>query len=108
MSGNMIFLVLGSVYTSMLATGMVKNPSGMKDVMNPNLNGLTKLMSQPEGTLTAWTHMLALDLLAGRWMYLESLEKDRTARLPILFTLLSGPFGVLLYLATGRGKKKSA
>jgi hypothetical protein len=45
--------------------------------------------------------MLALDLFAGAWIFRESLRLSAPAwvRIPSLaFTLLAGPFGLLLFL----------
>jgi Domain of unknown function (DUF4281) len=106
MENNTIFVVLGGAYTAMLATGVATNPAGMKDVMNPNLDGLSKLLSQRQGTLTGWTHFLVFDLFVGRWIYLDSLERDKPARLAILGSFLAGPLGLLFYLTIGRRKER--
>ncbi len=108
MNSNFMFVVLGGFYTSLLAAGAASNPAGMKDIMNPNLNGIAKLLGQREGALTAWTHMIALDLLAGRWIYMDSLERGKPARISLLFTLFAGPCGLMMYLVTGKRKKKAA
>ena len=45
--------------------------------------------------------MLALDLFTGAWIYRQSRRLDAPAwvRVPSLFfTLMSGPFGLLLFL----------
>jgi hypothetical protein len=102
MENNTIFVLLGGAYTTMLAIGIAKNPAGMKDVMSPNLSGLTKLFSERQGTLTGWTHFLAFDLFVGRWIYLDSLEKGKPARLSILGSFLAGPLGLLFYLTLGK------
>jgi Domain of unknown function (DUF4281) len=107
MENNAIFIALGGAYTAMLATGVATNPSGMKAVMMPNLTGLTKLFSQREGTLTGWTHFLAFDLFVGRWIYLDSLEKGKPARLSILGSFLAGPLGLLFYLTIGKRLAKT-
>jgi hypothetical protein len=66
-----------------------------------SLEGIRRGLSTREGTLAAWSHMLALDLFAGAWIYRESLRLSAPAwvRIPSLaFTLLAGPFGLLLFL----------
>jgi hypothetical protein len=108
MSSNFMFVVLGGFYTTLLTAGVLTNPSGMKAIMNPNLDGITKLLGQRKGALTAWTHMIALDLLAGRWIYMDSLERGKPARISLLFTLFAGPCGLMMYLVTGKRKKKVA
>lgn len=108
MKNDVIFYVLASIYLSLLATGIVKNPKGMKEVMNPNLDGITKLLGDKQGAFTGWMHFLTFDLFVGRWMYLDSLEKGRPApRLAMLTTFLAGPAGLLGYLSVSdRSKKK--
>ena len=71
-------------------------------VRNPDLAGIVALLGTPEGATIAWAHFLAFDLLAGRWVYLDSRERGVSALLmaPILFfVLMLGPIGFLLYLA---------
>ncbi len=75
--------------------GLAKNP----DVMS--LGGIQTFLSTPSGTLAAWAHMLALDLFTGGWIYRQAqrLHAPGWVRIgSLLFTLLSGPFGLLLFL----------
>jgi hypothetical protein len=70
-----------------------------------DLNGLAYLLGNPVGAATAWLHLLAFDLFVGRWAYLDSRERNLPiwmTSLALFFTLMTGPFGMLLYLA-GRG-----
>jgi hypothetical protein len=50
----------------------------------------------------AWAHLLAFDLFAGRWIYLDGGERGLNPWLlaPVLvLTLLFGPLGLAAYLA---------
>src|SRR6266705_1226895 len=70
-------------------------------VANPKLSEVAALLGSPAGAAIAWVHFLAFDLLIGRWMYLDSREREISACLmaPMLFaTLMLGPIGLLLYL----------
>jgi hypothetical protein len=70
-------------------------------VMNPNLQGIQQLLGTPAGATIAWVHFLAFDLFVGRWVYLDSRERNISPLLvsPILFfVLMLGPLGFLLYL----------
>ena len=40
--------------------------------LNPNLEGIRRLLSSESGATIAWVHFLAFDLFVGRWAYLES------------------------------------
>jgi len=68
---------------------------------------LLRLLATPEGTTIAWAHFLTFDLFVGRWVYLESRERDLSVWLmaPVLFfVLMLGPLGLLLYFAV-RGRQ---
>ncbi|MEZ4730842.1 MAG: ABA4-like family protein [Caldilineaceae bacterium] len=71
------------------------------EVANPQLPQIAALLGTPAGATIAWVHFLAFDLFAGRWVYLDSREREISAWLisPILFlVLMLGPLGLLLYL----------
>lgn len=79
-----------------------KDQAGMSPADFTSLEGIRKGLGSKEGALAAWSHMLALDLFAGAWIYRESLRTNAPGwvRIPALaFTLLAGPFGLLLFLA---------
>ncbi|MEZ4767791.1 MAG: ABA4-like family protein [Caldilineales bacterium] len=66
-----------------------------------SLDGIRKGFGTREGALAAWTHMLALDLFAGAWIYRESMRLSAPVwvRVPsLVFTLMTGPFGLLIFL----------
>ena len=76
-------------------------PLSLYLVEHPTLAGLAAVLTHPAGVLIAWLHILALDLFAGRWIYLDSQERGipALAVVPVLWlTLLIGPIGLLLYL----------
>jgi hypothetical protein len=78
-------------------------------VMRPELTEVASLLGTTAGATIAWVHFLAFDLLAGRWIYLDSRERDLSVWLmgPILFlTLMLGPFGFLLYLLVRLAARK--
>jgi hypothetical protein len=70
-------------------------------VSQPTLSGVAALLGSAAGATIAWTHFLAFDLFVGRWIYLDSRERQINAWLmaPVLFlTLMLGPAGFLAYL----------
>lgn len=70
-------------------------------VLNPTLSGISTLLATEAGATIAWAHFLAFDLFVGRWVYLDSLQREIHPLLmaPILFMILMlGPIGFLLYL----------
>lgn len=65
------------------------------------LDGVTNALSTKPGALGAWSHMVALDLFTGAWIYRQCRRLNAPAwvRIPALFfTLMAGPFGLLLFL----------
>lgn len=70
-------------------------------LMNPTLSGVMALLATPAGATVAWVHFLAFDLFVGRWVYLDSQQKNISpwVMAPALFlVLMIGPAGYLAYL----------
>ena len=97
-------LVFGLAALNYVASLVLAVSAGRKGRQAPDftsLEGIRRGLGTKEGALAAWSHMLALDLFAGAWIYRESLRLDAPAwvRIPSLtFTLMAGPFGLLLFL----------
>ncbi|WP_437981287.1 ABA4-like family protein [Sorangium sp. So ce117] len=71
-------------------------------VNQPSLATVAPLLGSPAGATIAWVHFLAFDLFVGRWVYLDSRDRDISPWLmaPVLYlTLMLGPLGFSLYLA---------
>jgi hypothetical protein len=68
----------------------------------PTAAGVAALMSDPIAATISWAHFLAIDLFIGRWMYLDSRERNLSAWIvsPILgVAFMFSPIGFLFYLA---------
>lgn len=66
-----------------------------------SLEGVRKGLSTPQGALAGWTHMIALDLFTGAWIYRQCLKlkaPDWVRITTLGFTLMTGPFGLMLFL----------
>lgn len=77
----------------------------LAELANPQLAQIAALLGTPAGATIGWVHFLAFDLFVGRWVYLDSRERNLSAWLvsPILFfVLMFGPLGLLLYLLVRR------
>ena len=89
-------------YLLALLTGLrsgAMEDKGLPDLTS--LDGISAGLSTREGALSAWSHMLALDLFTGAWIYRQSnrLKAPAWVRITALFfTLMTGPFGLLLFL----------
>lgn len=65
------------------------------------LDGVLALFSQKEAVLVGWLHYLAFDLLVGTWEYADSKKSGIPHLLLVpclVFTLMAGPVGFLMYL----------
>lgn len=62
---------------------------------------VTSLFTQPWVVVAAWLHYLAFDFFVGCWI-LEKAKKEQIAHgwivIPMIFTFLFGPVGLLLFL----------
>lgn len=97
---DVVLAGLGLTYVGLLATGIARGEGGRPDLGDPE--SIRSGLGQPEAFLAGWTHYLAFDLLAGRWIWSEATAAGRTARLPLLLTWWAGPAGVALHLARRR------
>jgi len=97
---DVVLAGLGLTYVGLLASGISQGDGSLPDIADPD--SIRSGLGQPEAFLAGWTHYLAFDLLAGRWVWEQSLASGRTARLPLLLTWWAGPAGVTLHLARRR------
>jgi Domain of unknown function (DUF4281) len=75
-------------------------PTLLPVLLAPTLDGVREILATAAGTALAWAHFIAWDLFVGRWMYLDSRERDLSPVLmaPILLlTILLSPLGLLAY-----------
>ncbi|MBA4852839.1 ABA4-like family protein [Emticicia sp. BO119] len=64
------------------------------------LAGIKALFSEEQSVLAGWIHYLCFDLVAGTWIYKDSINKNinRIAvGICLFFCLMFGPIGFLLY-----------
>ena len=71
-------------------------------LLNPTLSAISASLATPAGSLAVWLHVLAFDLIAGRFIWLDGLSRGVGAPLRIAaltLALMFGPLGLLLHLA---------
>lgn len=113
-------VLLACVYAALivpLMAGWISDggPVGRPPADFTTLQGVMALFDSPGGTTIGWIHYLAFDLFVGIWIA-RNADRHAIARwvqLPILlFTLMAGPIGLLLYLMTrafvGKKPEKAA
>ncbi len=100
-------MVIGVMYVVSLVASF-SNPQ----TLSFDLNGIAALLGNPAGAATGWLHFLAFDLFVGRWVYLDSRERQLTpiwmVSITIFFVLMAGPFGLLLYLGLRYWRQRAA
>ena len=71
-------------------------------VASPTLRGVRDLLGTADGAAAGWAHLIAFDLFAGRWAWLDSRDRHVPALVMapvLLLTILFGPLGLGAYLA---------
>ncbi|MFW5819688.1 MAG: ABA4-like family protein [Bacteroidota bacterium] len=95
-SSGFAFILFGLVYIVLLIMNLETDPTAFSSLEN-----LKSLYSDPWLILLGWVHYLAFDLLAGVWIKSDSLNfgiHQKLIIIPLIFTFMTGPFGLLLYL----------
>ena len=67
-----------------------------------SLNGIVTLFKKasPESAAAGWLHYLAFDFWVGTWIIKHSVKEkisNKIIVLPLLFTFILGPVGILIY-----------
>lgn len=66
----------------------------------PELPGITRMFSSTLTVASAWLHLLAVDLFAGRQIYLDGLQQSIETRHSLVLCLLFCPVGMLSHFFT--------
>ena len=94
-----------AVYAALVAPQLARL---LPVVARPQLPVVAALLGTARGATIAWTHFLALDLFAGRWILLDSAARGSSGwwlRPVLLATLLFAPLGLGLYLLRRAGER---
>ena len=75
---------------------------GLMEADFSSLNGIVTLFKNatPESAAAGWLHYLAFDFWVGTWIIKHSRKEkisDKIIVLPLLFTFILGPVGILVY-----------
>ena len=90
---------IGLIYASLVLPNV---GAILETLLSPTLAAISMSLATPEGSLAVWLHVLAFDLLAGRFIWLDGLSRGVGAPLRIAsltLALMFGPIGLLLHLA---------
>lgn len=91
-------IVVGFAFAYIAALLVGEKPEGASFT---TLAGVMALFTSPWGVVTGWIHYLAFDFFVGCWI-LSDAKKRGTPHwwivVPLFFTFMFGPLGLLLYL----------
>ena len=91
-------VLLGSLYVAYLIMSLMSEaPGGMG-----SLEELMVAFTNPIMVVAAWVHYLVFDLFVGAWMVRDARRHNiphLSIVVPLVLTLMAGPFGLLLYIA---------
>lgn len=102
MLGPAVFALL---YLALLIAGPFADPPPPNSGSFFSLEGVQTIFENPWAALTAWVHYLAFDLFVGAWEVRDAKRHEVPHRyivIPLFFTLMLGPVGLLLYLGVRR------
>ena len=101
MHGNSLFI--GPLAVWILTT--LLNPSGIIDLLVGNpadfLDTMVELLGTESGTVLAWSHFVAGDIMATRWMWRKALENEiglNKTRAIVFFGVMLMPVGLLMHV----------
>lgn len=97
---------LALVYISALVVG--EKPEGASFT---SLKGVTALFTSPWGVVAGWIHYLAFDFFVGCWILADSIRRGighGWIVVPMIFTFMFGPIGLLQYLGLVAWRKRGS
>jgi uncharacterized membrane protein YczE len=93
-SASWPLIALAGVYLTLLVVALFAGGG----VGSLSFDALRAGLSSEWGFLVAWTHMLALDLFAGIWIFRDAKYWDISPTWFLVGTLMAGPLGLGIYL----------
>ena len=105
MPSVLVPLFLGSIYASLIFVFSSEAPS---EGGFGTLESVKTLFGVDGLLLAGWIHYLAFDLFVGGWIVRDSQDHEISHVLVVpclFFTLMTGPFGLLIYLGVRQTKR---
>lgn len=95
---GLVSLIFAIVYLLLFISSV--GGAGFDPESFQTLEGLSSMFGNSKAVLVGWVHYLAFDLFVGMWIS-EDAKKKNIAHwkvfIPLLFTFMAGPIGLLLY-----------
>ena len=105
LEGNLLFI--GPLAVWLFAT--ILNPNGLIDLFIGNpaefFDTMVALLGTETGTVLAWAHFVAGDIMATRWMWRKAVENEigvNRLRIIVFFGVMLMPVGLLLHVLLNR------
>ena len=101
MEGNSLFI--GPLVVWLITA--ILEPSGLSDLITGNptdfLDTMVQILGTESGTVLAWSHFVAGDIMATRWMWRKAIENEigvSKTRLIVFFGVMLMPIGLLMHV----------
>ncbi|MEO1131218.1 MAG: ABA4-like family protein [Cyanobacteria bacterium J06639_1] len=92
------FVALAGLYLYFLVGTLT--PEAAEMMSNPQLADIAGFFADERAAATGWAHFLAMDLFAGRWIYLEGQRTGIWTIHSLALCLFAGPLGLLSHALT--------
>jgi len=95
-----LWILLGGVYAyqAYISLGNPAIAEGFSSTME--LSGLAGAFGYEDTVAVGWAHFIAMDMFAGRWVYLDGQKNNVFNKHSLLLTLFFGPLGIVSHVVT--------
>lgn len=103
MKSNLPYVVLGLAYAFLLYLSWSPDTLRLMFASKywlPELPGISKMFMNEMTLVSAWVHLLAVDLFAARQVYFDGIENNIETRHSVSLCLLFCPIGILIHAIT--------
>ncbi|CAM6083557.1 unnamed protein product [Calypogeia fissa] len=103
MESELTYFILGVGYIYLLWQSWTPETLGLmfsSKYWLPELSGITRMFSSTITVASAWLHLLAADLFAGRQIFLDGLNHNVETRHSLVLCLMMCPIGIFSHLVT--------
>eukprot|EP00850_Spirogloea_muscicola_P011686 SM000073S21462 [mRNA] locus=s73:461213:462448:- [translate_table: standard] len=103
MESSIPYAILGAMYIYLLYLSWTPQTLGLmfaSKYLLPELSGISAMFSSTMTVASAWIHLLAVDLFAGRQIFLDGVNLKLETRHSLVLCLMFGPIGIFSHLVT--------
>jgi hypothetical protein len=103
MESELTYFILGAGYIYLLCLSWTPETVGLmfsSKYWLPELSGIARMFTSTLTVASAWLHLLAADLFAGRQIFLDGLKHNVETRHSLVLCLMMCPIGIFSHLVT--------